>query len=71
MPKNSGESLKTVRLAPKPQPSRPIKHGWVPSGAKTVANAMGANKRFDAITPSPKKKGPAGDGKVDPRQMRY
>ena len=71
MPKSSGDSMRTVYTKPRPQPSRPIKHGWVPSGGKTYPSEMGANKRSDALRPSPQKSGPAGEGKVDPRQMRF
>ena len=70
MPKAANESMKTVRIAPKPQPSRAIKHGWVPSGAKTTPSAMGAAKRADALTPSPKKKS-SGDGSIMPKQMVF
>ena len=64
MPKNSGESLKTTRLTPKPQPSRPIKHGFgTPVGPKVLPNAMGAPKSADRLKPHP------GDGKPKPQQV--
>ena len=72
MPKLSGESMRTIRTAlAKPAPGREIKHGWPASGGKTFASEMGSWKWADHLKPSPPKKGPAGDGKVDPRQMRY
>jgi hypothetical protein len=71
MPKASGQSMKTVTRAPAKQAARQIKHGWVPSGPKTTPSAMAAAKIAADLKPSPKKRGPAGDGKVDPRQMRY
>jgi hypothetical protein len=69
--KPSGQPMKTVQLKPKAQAARGIKHGWVQPGGKTEPSAQGAWKWADHLRPSPKKKGPAGDGKVDPRQMRY
>jgi hypothetical protein len=69
--KQSGKSYQAVRTAPpKPQAARAIKHGWVPSGAKTTPSEQGAWKRSDALKPSPKKSG-SGSTSVDPRQMRY
>ena len=68
MPKASGANMRTIRTTPKPQPSRGIKHGWVPSGPKTTPSAMGAPKRFDALRPSSPKKGPA-RGKMNPQQV--
>ena len=69
--KASGESLKVTRAPAKPQPSRQIKHGWTPSGAKTTPSAQGAWKRSDTLLPSPKKTGGGGGSSVDPRQQRY
>jgi hypothetical protein len=64
MPKNSGESMRTIRTSPKPQPSRPIKHGFGrPVGPKVAPNAMGAPKRADALKPSP------GDDKPKPQMV--
>jgi hypothetical protein len=69
--KASGQSMKTIRTTPRPQPSREIKHGFgTPVGPKVEPNAMGAPKQADRLRPSSQKK-PSGDGKVDPRQMRY
>jgi hypothetical protein len=68
MPKQSGESMKTVRTAPKPQPSRAINHQPRPAGPKVLPNAQGAPKRSDALRPSPKRKSPAG-GSLKPQQV--
>jgi hypothetical protein len=68
MPKLSGESLKTLRLAPKPQPSRPILHGFGTPVPKTLPSAQGANKRADSLRPSPQRGSPAG-GKPKPQQV--
>ena len=63
--KLSGESMRTIRTAPKPQPSRPILHGFgTPVGPKVLPNAMGAPKSADRLKSSP------GGGKPKP-QMVY
>jgi hypothetical protein len=62
MPKSSGESLKVVRLAPRPQPqSRPIKsfsqpalgphHNPTPGTAGTPSNALAAAAVRKAANP--------------------
>ena len=54
MAKASGESMKTVRTAPKAAPSRPILHGFgTPPGPKVLPNAMAAPKQADRLKPSP------------------
>ena len=54
MPKLSGESMKTTQFKPKPQPSRPILHGFgTPVGPKVLPNAMAAPKQADRLKPSP------------------
>jgi hypothetical protein len=69
MPKNSGENMKPVRLAPKPQPSRPILHGWAPPvGPKVEPGSMAAPKQADRLKPSSPKKSPAG-GKMKPQMV--
>jgi hypothetical protein len=71
MPKSSGESMKTVRTAPRPSPSRAIKHQVPPTGPKTTPSAMGAAKIAADLKPSPKPKLGSGSGKIDARQMRF
>jgi hypothetical protein len=66
MAKASGESMKTVRTAPKAAPSRQINHQPLPSGPKLEPNAMGAPKIAADLKPSSKPK----SGSIDPRQMR-
>ena len=68
MPKLSGEPLKVTRIAPKPQPSRAILHGFGTPVPKTLPNAMGANKQADRLKPSTQKGSPAG-GKMNPQQV--
>jgi hypothetical protein len=63
MPKLSGESLKTRRLAPKPQPSRQINHQPPASGPRVLPNAMGAPKSADRLKSSP------GSSKPKPQQV--
>jgi len=70
MPKASGQSMKTVRTAPKPQPGRAISHQPLPSGPKLEPNAMGAPKIAADLKPSSKKKS-SGDGSIMPKQMVY
>jgi hypothetical protein len=70
MPKASGQSMRTIRTTPKPQPSRPIKHGFgTPPGPKTEPNAMGASKWADHLKPSSQKGSPAGGGKMPGQQV--
>ncbi len=71
MPKSSGESMKTITTAPKPQPSRQILHGFGGASGKTAPNAMGAWKRFDSLTSRPASAKQSGGGSIDPRQMRF
>jgi hypothetical protein len=68
MAKNSGESMKTVQLKPKPQPSRSILHGFGPLPARTLPSAQGANKQADRLLPSPKRTSPA-RGKMWPQMV--
>jgi hypothetical protein len=80
MPKPSGADMKTVRLAPLPQPpSRPIMHQVVPKGPKVDPMSPGAPKIAADLKPDPSAnelvdqfnrtaKNPGG---IDPRQMRY
>ncbi len=75
MPKNSGESMKTIRTPARPQASRGILHGFAgpggPVGPRLEAMAMAAPKRFDPLKPSPASPKKAGGGSVDPRQQRF
>ena len=70
MPKAANESMRTVRAPARPQPSRAIKHGWTPTGAKTEPSAMGAPKIAADLLSSPKKKS-SGDGSIMPKQMVF
>jgi hypothetical protein len=63
MPKASGSNMKTVRLAPRPQPSRPIKHQTPPAAPLVRPMSPGAPKQADQLKQEP-------DG-IDPRQMIY
>ena len=68
MPKSSGSDMKTIRLAPRPQPkSRPIMHQRPPSAAKVSAMSPGAPKIAADLKQSDEKS----EGRIDPRQMIY
>jgi hypothetical protein len=63
MPKAAGADMKTVRLAPRPQPqARSIKSFDAPTGAKQRPMTPGAPKRSDALD----QRDPAGG--IDPDQ---
>jgi hypothetical protein len=65
MPKQSGQDMKTVRLAPRPQQpkARAIMHQTPPAGPRLRPMSPAAPKFADELLPDPK-------GSIDPRQMR-
>lgn len=67
MPKSSGQSMKTTRAPPKPQPSRKIMKFAPPAGPRVEPMAMGAPKIAADLKPAEKEK----SGSIDPRQVRF
>jgi hypothetical protein len=67
MPKAAGSEMKTIRAAPRPQPSRSIKRMAPPPAPYVRPMSQGAPKI--AADLKPEEKHPSGS--IDPRQQHY
>jgi hypothetical protein len=66
MPKKSGEAQKTIRL-----PSLPVPKVRKIQSFDQAAPSGGTPKHADRVPASSNSGAAGGDGKIDPRQMKY